>query len=615
MANENDVVRLKHLQPLVSGIPNDFSIQNGDDAVRFKHLVSLASALAVQGGKPTPILTVGEFTGDSATITYDGNGTVEAVGGSVSGTTLITTQRSGFVYARATDNFSAVITDWQKPVSEFFNEYLDYLAVYLPFDNAPDEDLLQGNWTITGSPTVGLTNAVSGNALQFTATGSCLQRSSTIQLGGKDFTISFHALFSTSSGSYPTAFAIWTSGVRIKLGLEAATSKTAYISGSGLGATVRTPTMEPSQLHHYAIVYRHTLGKLYLFVDGVKVGETTLTADRANYDILVGKENGSSTSCNFVGTIDEFQIFDGVAIWTEDFTPPTAAEYTGFKSIIKFKPKLVITHFINGSAIITYDGDGVLSTSTGTINGNILTAAEGATGTITAAETDNYYATSIDFEVVSIEQYLMAYLPFDNSAIEDLCGNTWTATGSPAVNATNAVSGNAIQFNNNNYIVCNKTFTLGGQDFTIDFYMKANTSTHNYGNVITLFSTTSGSDTAFLRHDSSNTKFYFKIAGTSNTSVSNNIFGTLTHVAIVYEYSKSLCSLYYNGTKVGTISKSMSSTSYKRIDIGGVNGDSEHRLNGSIDEVRIFDGIALWSEDFTPPTADDYAALKATFAS
>lgn len=41
-ASDDNVVRLKHLQPLANGI----SIPNGDNVVKLKHLVSLASAIA-----------------------------------------------------------------------------------------------------------------------------------------------------------------------------------------------------------------------------------------------------------------------------------------------------------------------------------------------------------------------------------------------------------------------------------------------------------------------------------------------------------------------------------------------------------------------------------------
>lgn len=40
---------------------------------------------------------------------------------------------------------------------------------------------------------------------------------------------------------------------------------------------------------------------------------------------------------------------------------------------------------------------------------------------------------------------LIEWLPFDKSPTEDLCGNTWTATGSPTIGANGAISGNALQ--------------------------------------------------------------------------------------------------------------------------------------------------------------------------
>lgn len=104
MANENDVVRLKHLQPLVSGVANDFSIQNGDNAVRLKHLVSLASAL--NNDKQTPVLSLGSWsavdTVYSAPITYTGDGTLATDIGTISNDILTVADEDG--------NFSGVIS-------------------------------------------------------------------------------------------------------------------------------------------------------------------------------------------------------------------------------------------------------------------------------------------------------------------------------------------------------------------------------------------------------------------------------------------------------------------------------------------------------------------------
>lgn len=104
MANENDVVRLKHLQPLVSGVANDFSIQNGDNAVRLKHLVSLATAL--DNDKQTPVLSLGSWsavdTVYSAPITYTGDGTLSTDIGTIANDILTVEDVDG--------NFSGVIS-------------------------------------------------------------------------------------------------------------------------------------------------------------------------------------------------------------------------------------------------------------------------------------------------------------------------------------------------------------------------------------------------------------------------------------------------------------------------------------------------------------------------
>ena len=105
MASDDNVVKLKHLQPFANGI----SFPNGDNVVRLKHLVSLASAIAdesLDSSTQQPVLSLGSWSAAdsiySAEIFYNGDGTLSTDIGSIS---------NGFLYVEDADGcFSGVLT-------------------------------------------------------------------------------------------------------------------------------------------------------------------------------------------------------------------------------------------------------------------------------------------------------------------------------------------------------------------------------------------------------------------------------------------------------------------------------------------------------------------------
>lgn len=59
-------------------------------------------------------------------------------------------------------------------------------------------------------------------------------------------------------------------------------------------------------------------------------------------------------------------------------------------------------------------------------------------------------------------EYLIAYLPFDTSATEDTCGNTWTAYGSPTIqNGVLSLNGSSwLTFDGIEELLGNSTYTI-----------------------------------------------------------------------------------------------------------------------------------------------------------
>jgi hypothetical protein len=154
-------------------------------------------------------------------------------------------------------------------------------------------------------------------------------------------------------------------------------------------------------------------------------------------------------------------------------------------------------------------------------------------------------------------------------------------------------------------------FAFQDGDFTIECWYYPVSKAQNYPRILHFGTYWSGSDAWGLldRHNSNNTKFWVSsfsgINILSTTTVENNKW---YHLAI--ERSGTTITLYVNGTAEGTASvgtnnyPDASATSY--LNIGNVSNGSnlnEAAANGYVRDVRIVKGSAVYTSDFTPPTA------------
>lgn len=203
---------------------------------------------------------------------------------------------------------------------------------------------------------------------------------------------------------------------------------------------------------------------------------------------------------------------------------------------------------------------------------------------------------------------LKVYLPFDSSTTEDLCGNSWTAYGSPTV------SNGAAHFNGTDQYLELTNFTppseLFNSDFTIHFYMNYRDSKVSECGFFT-FGTNVGwqcyrSKARFNANcniNGSNKWLGIDSANLSEFKDSEHHFAIVRKDDTLYFFFDGTLKKSYT---VGTFTDTATTLHIARRD-----------NNWTALDMRDFciHTEALWTENFTPPTDSDYAAVKLALGS
>lgn len=188
-------------------------------------------------------------------------------------------------------------------------------------------------------------------------------------------------------------------------------------------------------------------------------------------------------------------------------------------------------------------------------------------------------------------EYLVSYLPFDKSVSEDLCGNIWEVSGNPTIS-----DGSFVNNSDNKGALKLPSFTLGGQDFTIGFWAKMEVNSSVWLKPFELVSDHFAQ--AYIQRWGDGNSYCFSLRTTANNSRNTPFFdynGGWYYFEFDYTQSDSLLRTFYNGQYCLSVQGNIFRQNF-RIGLG------DPGLIGCIDEFKIYDGIALHTADFTPPT-------------
>ena len=147
------------------------------------------------------------------------------------------------------------------------------------------------------------------------------------------------------------------------------------------------------------------------------------------------------------------------------------------------------------------------------------------------------------------------------------------------------------------YLDCgsNADFALGSENYTLECWFRSNAN--QVVNAALFYFGGFGTTATFVGL-TSNVVRWFVFGGSSNDLITSSFGAHLAWVHLAAVRNGNLFSLYLNGTLAGSLTRTPNLSS-QTLKIGGDNAF----FNGQMGEIRIQKGVALYTDNFTPPPA------------
>ena len=314
-------------------------------------------------------------------------------------------------------------------------------------------------------------------------------------------------------------------------------------AGSSIDEGWTTTTFTEGQWYH--IAQSRTAGTSRFFVNGVLTGSP---ADSSSYDsqqYTIGGRYAPNGS-NLTGYLSNFRIVAGTALYTTNFTPPAAP----------------LTN-IAGTLVLTCQSNRFADNSTNAF-------------TITVSGTP---------EVTS-------FSPFANSKAITLANNG----GSAHFDGTSSYLS----------IADDSSLEVGPNDFTLECWFYSTASSYSNAGIAGKWDVVAGFRSYAIYMDTSN-RLTFGISNSGSFESSNVLNSSITSASLRNRWNhirgcKSGTTLYLflNGISIG--SKTVSSTVFSGTQNFYVGKINVNIIQGYVSNVRLINGTALSTSNFTPPT-------------
>jgi hypothetical protein len=396
------------------------------------------------------------------------------------------------------------------------------------------------------APTSAYDPATNGGSGYFDGTGDHLSVPAISTLA-TSFTIEFWAYFSNADS---TRFDFFGLGGSAFLYRPTGNTLNWYIGSDRISGSF-TQATHGGRWNHIAIC-RDSSNNTRLFVNGTQLG-STYTSDTSTYS-STGPTIGWNSGGNHVnGYISNFRIVNGTAVYTSAFTPPTAP----------------VTNITNTSLLLNFTNAGIFDN-----------AAKNVIETVGNAQIST-----------SVTKFGTGSMYFDGSGdigqISNAAGNQHLIVGTAdqTIEAWVYVVGSGSEGSNPaDGMIYGKTSVFG---VAANFFNEA-------------FYTNATNRTVTFNANTADGQTQVKVV-TPNNSISLN---TWHHVAFVK--SGTTWTIYVDGVNRVSATRQHFGTTTGFVAAVGRNANSSsfmYPFNGYIDDLRVTNGLARYTADFTPPSA------------
>jgi hypothetical protein len=195
-------------------------------------------------------------------------------------------------------------------------------------------------------------------------------------------------------------------------------------------------------------------------------------------------------------------------------------------------------------------------------------------------------------------------------------GNTTQGTFSPFSNADGEWS-NYFDGNGDYFALSSTALNLGSNNFTVEAWVFTTATTEQCVVGSIQNSNGAGSWMFNLNYNSNKLRFFCKYGGgsTLDYQADSGSFPTNTWTHIAATRDGSNLRMFINGTQVGTTSTTLSTSSIDNAATNyyiGQTTDGASDLSGYISNLRVVTGTAVYTSNFTPPTAPLTAIANTT---
>jgi len=214
------------------------------------------------------------------------------------------------------------------------------------------------------APSAAYTPATNGGSAYFDRSGDYLQfpSSTDFQFGTGDFTVECWAQYdgTSNTGLWQTTTTgdLQSTSANVLAIVWYQNKIYSYINGSG--SNTGSPTISPNTWYHIAMC--RSSGTTKVFLNGVEIRSVADTRDYTASYIVIG--GYTSTSYLMGGYVSNFRIVKGTAVYTSDFTPPTApvTEVSGTSLLCNFTNASIVD--ATGRNVIETVGNAQVDTTT-----------------------------------------------------------------------------------------------------------------------------------------------------------------------------------------------------------------------------------------------------------